>query len=478
MSPRKNSGFGNFRGSKSQNSFGFNSDFSVRKITKSSGTYPSKMEVGDTRIPTVIEAWNRDSRWKRWWEGFELARRSKWGWPLKKIHFNYQFDLNGTIEEIKSKCHIYPSLTGDSKCWYTLVRDDSSLDLTTIIETPPTGFVRLGDFNDLDDNTPTTLWRAEFNVRPGKSSEAIGLVSLFSRVKSRRVLNRWSVDLSDPANPKVGSPQEYFYSIKVWALMPDSWVNTTKLSMYFSGGVLIQDPVDNDESNGTPLGEFDPTNPQHIAWVSTPPRAVTLGRTFSCSCPDFTKRVWFDMENPGEKTDSFRAPAPTTETNSELEERVGYFRSWANGPELTDDPKHFCKHIYSLAIQEGYYIAEPNDMPVELNREEFVRVREKKRNKLADKMLEAMTKYKAISADNASFPLSKMFSLEKKNDTLIPDQPWNPMDPSSGYRPSWYQTVEAPSIPQEGDIWQVPGGMHVKKYIGGIWTDISLINGN
>jgi hypothetical protein len=478
MTRRKNSGFGNFGGSKKQRTLGFTGDIGIAKVPSSFGQYPSKMKTGDTRHPTVVEAWNRDSQWKRWWEGWELALRSHWAWPIRKIPFDYEFDLNGTIETIGALAHLYPSLGGDSKTWYTMVRNDDSLDLTRILQTPATNFQNLGEFNDLDDGKPTVLWRATFPVKPGSSSQAVALTNLFSRIGSRRILNRFGIDRTDPLNPVPGETQEYFFSVKVWALMPNDWLNTTEMVMYFSGGILIWDNPDDPGSNGTPIGEFDPANPDHLAKIATPERMLTLGRSFSCSCPDFTKRLWFDVADPANTSDTYRAPAPTTETSSEWAERVGYFRTFGDGRLSTDDPSKWCKHIFCMCAVEGYWAPEPNDMPTSLNRQSFEDEVLKRRGKLDQKMLDAVSRYKGISADNASYTLSNIFNLEKKEDTLIPDQPWNPNDPASGFRPSWYQTVDPPPVPRPGDIWQKPGRGHIYKWQGGRWVEVPLLTGN
>jgi hypothetical protein len=335
----------------------------------------------------------------------------------------------------------------------------------------------VGQFVDPSTGKSTNLWRATFPIKAGREDQAVGLVNLFQRIGARRILNRFDVDKSDPLHPKIGVAQEYFFSVKVQAMLPDDWITPTEMVMYFSDGILIHDDPHDPASNGTPLGEFDPSNPEHLRLTSTPERCLTLGRAFSCSCPDFTKRLYFDLSDPAHSTDVYKAPAPTTETNASLPERVGYYRSFAEGRGITDDPNQWCKHIFCMCAVEGYWAPEPNDMPTTLNRESFEQEVLKRRGKLDGKMLDAVSRYKGISADNASYSLSNMFSLEKKEDTLIPDELWNPLDPTSGYRPSWYQTVNPPPIPQNGDIWQKPGRGQVLKYLNGNWVELSLING-
>ena len=448
MARKKNSGLGSFafKPPKAQQ------PLDVAKVPTSFGQYPSVMQVGSTRYPTVLEAWNRDSVWKRWWQGYEIARMSHYGWPLRKFPFKYAFDLGQISKQVHAICHIYPSLSGDNHAWWTLMREDDSINLADSFEPIP---LRVNDLG-LQINPRTGIGGRTFEfiyrIRSSTRLSVDDLIKFLDSLSSRRVLNRHALN----ADGSIGAAQETFASMELVDARVSGNLRPARLiSLVFTAGVLIK--------NGTPVGGFDPTNAADVAAVTGTPRALTLGRSFACSCPDFLKRQTYDLTD-SLASDVAKAPVATTESGA-LPEKTGYYRSWEDRQITSDDPKKWCKHIYALCELEGHYVPDPNDYPQLEAMEAFRMEAEKRKTKLQHKMLEQMSKFKGLSADSAADSISQIFALKREN--VLPS--------GFGHAAAWFQTEQQPKRPTQGDIWQKPGSAHTYYYNNGAWEELSLL---
>ena len=319
---------------------------------KADGIYPSQGaglgEYGSTAYPTILEAYNRESDYKRWRLGQEYFFGTGRSWGDYQIYSLARFvtgAVDGTSKEVTT---LFPSATSPEKTWYASCRTRGS-----IILPQPITAARISLNTSGDDPSTHTL---TLDVNGILTSAQLGVFTIFIGDQFEDSASGASYP-DDLVERDVGS------------------VALTLTAVNVGGGTLTFDlsrPSGRIERNGRVYWDNLPYNPSSpTIWRDDGTRHLCSSFKFFCCCPDHLGGALANLERPGrgQPRDVFPLPNAARDVNSAWERQgVGYYRQWRTLPRRRDERRE-CKHIHSIRWQCGVPWLEPDDYPVGDERE-------------------------------------------------------------------------------------------------------------
>lgn len=314
---------------------------------RADGIYPSKGaglgEYGSTAYPTVIEAYNRESDYRRWRLGQEYFFGTGRSWGDYQIYSLARFvtgAVDGTSKEITT---LFPSATSPESAWYASCRTRGS-----IILPQPITAARVTTNTSGDDPSTHTL---TLNVSGILSAAQLAVFNIF-------IGDQFEDSASGPSYP--GNLVERDAGSVALTLTA---VNVAGLTLTFD----LSRPAGRVQRNGRVYWgnlPYDPSAP--TIWKTDGTRHLCSSFKFFCCCPDHLGGALANLEKPerGQRRDRFPLPNAARDVNSPWERQgAGYYRQWRTLPRRRDERRE-CKHIHSLRWQCGVPWLEPDDYPV------------------------------------------------------------------------------------------------------------------
>lgn len=312
-------------------------------VTRPRSSNPQGRERGQTVYPTVLEAYNRDSDYKRWQAGQQIADSlgSRWG--------NLQQDL------------LLRNLTNDgtARTWQPL----------KIIRFP-------GDTSP--EGAWTVCWRPRGSLLLPMPLTAAALTLDQSRPKLKD--HRLNLDVS--ATLSTAELEAFKAHIGLWfengatgGTFPDDLPDADGITIAFTlvavdatSGVLRFDlsrPYARkriqDRLYWTPL-PYRPEAP--LFWNTASQRYLINSDIFHCNCPDHSGQSIANFDPAA--ADSRRFPGPTTggppqnPAGALPRQQTAYIQRWRQLPQRFDQRRE-CKHVHAARTLAGIPFAEPSD---------------------------------------------------------------------------------------------------------------------
>lgn len=320
--------------------------------SKSAGIYPQKGEglgeYGSTVYPTVIEAYNRTTDFKRWKLGQEYFFGTGKSWGDYQIHSLARFvtgAVDGTSKEVTT---LFPSRDSPEKAWYVSCRTRGSIMLPQPITS---GRVTLNTSDPDPANHTLTL-----DVSGILSPAQVAVFSVF-------VGDQFEDSAQGPSYP--ADLVERDAGSVAFTLIA---ANAGALTLTFD----LSTPAGRVERNGRIYWsrlDYDPAAP--VIWRLNGSRYLCSSFKFFCCCPDHLGGALANLEYPGkgQPRDLFPKPNTGRPVRSAWErEGVGYYRQWRTLPARRDQRRE-CKHIHAVRWQCGVPWLEPDDYPTGSERE-------------------------------------------------------------------------------------------------------------
>lgn len=311
------------------------------------GIYPTKGnghgQYGGTAYPTVLEAYNRDSDYKRWKYGQEYYFGSGKTWADFDVRTLTRSLLDtGEASSISRDVTTFlPSTTSPESAWAVTCRTRGSVILPQLIQAA--------------DITTSTEEPAE---------EAHRLILDVSSTLSADQIRNWEIYIGDQ-----------FEDSATGLIYPNDLVPEPVGSIAFTlvevdadAGLLIFDlsrGFIRQRVNGRiywRLLDYDRRNP--VYWRRDGTRYLCNSFRFHCSCPDYSGRSYADtLDTNASKLRKFPVPGAGRPLNSSWESgNVGYFKQWRD-LSRRGDRRRECKHIHAIRWSCGVPFYEPSDYP-------------------------------------------------------------------------------------------------------------------
>jgi hypothetical protein len=315
------------------------------------GTYQNKErgggQFGGTTYPSVLEAYNRDSDYKRWRAGLDYWQGSGKSWgDLERFYLLRSFrDFGARPGPQLASVVYFPSSSSPDGAWTVVCRRRGALIL------------------------PQPLRQADITLDTSYASEQ---------------QHRLSLDVSS----SLSSAQ-----IEAWkAFIGDQFEDSATGTEYPAG--LIEEPIDTiaytlvevDPAGGRLLFDLsrpymrrrpNPLRPRAfwqkilynrqlpLSWRNDGSRYLCSSHRLYCSCPDFSGRAIADLTG-GSSGSQSRFPRPSagrTISGRAEADAAGYSRSWRD-LSLRSDQRRECKHIHAMRWSLDYPFYEPSDYEV------------------------------------------------------------------------------------------------------------------
>lgn len=315
------------------------------------GTYQNKErgggQFGGTTYPSVLEAYNRDSDYKRWRAGLDYWQGSGKSWgDLQRFYLLRSFRDFGTRPGPQLASVVYfPSSSSPDGAWTVVCRRRGALIL------------------------PQPLRQADITMD----------ISYANEERHRLILD---------VSSSLSSAQ-----IEAWrAFIGDQFEDSATGTEYPAG--LIEEPID---TIAYTLVEVDPAgrrllfdlsrpymrrrpNPLRprafwqkilynrqlpLSWRNDGSRYLCSSHRLHCSCPDFSGRAIADLTSgAGGSQSRFPRPSAGRTISGRAEgEAAGYSRSWRDLA-FRSDQRRECKHIHAMRWSLDYPFYEPSDYEV------------------------------------------------------------------------------------------------------------------
>lgn len=315
--------------------------------TGSKGIYPTKGnghgQFGGTAYPTVLEAYNRDSDYKRWKIGQEYFFGSGKSWADYEIHSLTRslLDTGEASSIARDVTTLMPSRTSPESAWAITCRTRGSVIL------------------------PQALLAADITIDTGHPEEQEHRLILdVSATLSADQIRNWAIYVGDQfedscigityPNDLVPEPVG---SIAFTLVEVDPVGGTLKFDL--SRGFIRQ------RVNGRiywRMLEYNRRDP--IYWRRDGGRYLCNSFRFHCSCPDFSARSY---ANSLDATSSTQQKFPLPPAGRSLEgtwesAAAGYYKQWRDLSRRSDQRRE-CKHIHAVRWSCGVPFYEPSDYP-------------------------------------------------------------------------------------------------------------------
>lgn len=303
--------------------------------------------VGGTVYPSVLEAYNRDSDYKRWRAGWDYYQGSGKSWSdIERFFLVRTFrDLGSQPGVQPVSASYFPSGSSPDGSWVVTCRRRGAIilpqplhqaDMVLDVDHPDPGRHRLVlDVSGTLSSEQVAAWGALVGDQFEDSATGVGFPSgliaepidtiAYTLVEVDATERKLLFDLSRPfmrRRPSRSIPRAYWQRILYNRNLPLSWRN-----------------------DGS--------------------RYLCSSHRFGCSCPDFSGSSLANLNTVSTGSqDLFPRPSAGRDTSGGWEaEEVGYRRRWRDLPERADRRRE-CKHIHAARWSVGYPFYEPSDYMV------------------------------------------------------------------------------------------------------------------
>lgn len=331
---------------------------------KAKGIYPDATtgagQYGSVQFPTVVEAYNRDSDYKRWKLGQEYYFGKGRSWGDQQLNILARF-LNGTAnfsDEINQRgsrevITVFPSSTSSENAWYVATRVRGSFLLPQ----------------------PITAARVTLNQSdPDPSNHTLVLdVSGIYNVDQLAIYNVAIGDQFEDSAIGPNFPDDLVEKDAGSVALTLIGVSTGSMTMTFD----LSRPHRRVEINKKIYWKrepYDPDDPEIPTYTFNTDGTRYLCSSFSffCCCPDHLGGAVANLDYVDTKKknlDTFPLPNANRSVVSAWEsEGVGYYRQWRTLPSRRDERRD-CKHIHAQRWACGVPWLEPSDYPTAAERD-------------------------------------------------------------------------------------------------------------
>jgi hypothetical protein len=307
---------------------------------------------GGTYYPTVLEAYNRDSDYKRWRSGLDYWQGSGKSWgDLKRSYLIRPFRQYGTAPGSQLlSATLFPTGSSAEGAWTVVTRQRGALILPE----------------------PLSQGMVSYDLSAPRASGHRLLVDV-SGVLNPEELANWKSLIGDQFEDSAIAPADGEL-IPQLALEPNPLesVAYTLVDVDTDAGKLVFDlsrPFIRYQPSAIKPRSFwrrlsyDGRDP--IPWRADGTRLLCSSHRFYCNCPDFSgTRVADLIGGATGSQDRFPRPGAGRSVVSEWESQAaGYKSRWRDLPDRSDQRRE-CKHIHAVRWSLGYPFYEPSDYGV------------------------------------------------------------------------------------------------------------------
>ncbi len=317
-------------------------------ISKAKGLYPTKGkglgEYGSSQFPTILEAYNRESDYKRWQLGQEYYFGTGRSWDDLAFYSNSRFTTGAVSGVSKDIVTMFPSETSPERTWYVGQRTRGSI----ILPQPISATAITTNTSDPDPANHTLT----YDVSGILNAAQIGIFNIF-------IGEQFEDTASGPNYPDdVVKKPEGSVALTLIAANSGSMTLVFDLSRAY-GRVKFNNAIYWKKL------DYSPSNPS--IWNTGGSRHLCSSTKMFCCCPDHLGGALANLEFPkGDiNQDMFPLPNAARSVRSAWErEGVGYYRQWRSLPRRIDERRE-CKHMHAMRWECGIPWYEPNDFPVQ-----------------------------------------------------------------------------------------------------------------
>ena len=331
---------------------------------KAKGIYPDAEsgagEYGSVVFSTIVEAYNRESDYKRWKLGQEYYFGKGRSWGDQQLNILARF-LNGTAnfsDEINQRgsrevVTIFPSSTSSENAWYVATRVRGSF----LLPQPITSSRVTLNQSDPDPANHTLV--LDVNGIYNAQQLAIYNVCIGDQFEDSATGPNFPDDLVEK---DAGSVALTLIS-----------VSTSSMTMTFD----LSRPHRRVEVNKKIYWKrepYDPDDPEIPTYTFNDDGSRYLCSSFSffCCCPDHLGGAVANLDYADKESsniNTFPLPNANRSVISAWESQgVGYYRQWRTLPERRDERRD-CKHIHAQRWACGVPWLEPDDYPTAAERD-------------------------------------------------------------------------------------------------------------
>ncbi len=321
---------------------------SVNKMpgARADGLYPQLGkglgEYGSITFPTIIEAYNYKSDFKRWKKGQDYFFGSGRSWADLKIRSIARFNPGAVSGQSKDIVTTFPSDKSPEKTWYVGLRTRGSI----ILPQPLSSSAITLNTSDSDPSNHTLV----YDVSGVLSATQVGIFNVFigDQFEDTASGSNYPDDL---ISKPVGS-----VALTLIAASTSSMTLTFDLSK----------PQGRVESNGHVYWKaykYDPSAP--TTWNTSSGRHLCSAHKFFCCCPDHLGGAVAALESVRSEAniETFPLPVASRTVSAPWEKQgAGYYRQWRTLPARIDERRE-CKHIHCMRWEAGIPWYEPSDYP-------------------------------------------------------------------------------------------------------------------
>jgi hypothetical protein len=309
---------------------------------------------GGTLYPTVLEAYNRDSDFKRWLAGARLWEEGRGAWSRRQVTYfirsfrNFGIATNNQLNTLT----LFPSLTSPEGAWATVTREKGAVVLLQ------------------------PLWDAAMRLEQQVlDPDQHRLVLDVSRTVSLTQLREWQAFIGDQFEDSAINDD----GSAVVSVDPDDVVALTLTEVRLASRELVfdlsrpylrarRDPAS--RRGFWTRATYRPQTP--LRWRGDGSRFLASAYKISCNCPDYTGIQVADSILSGSGTGGkFPLPSAGRTIGGRWEgEQAGYLKKWRDLSPRSDKRRE-CKHIHAVRWSLGYPFYEPSDYPVGEDQRQF-----------------------------------------------------------------------------------------------------------
>ena len=302
--------------------------------------------TGGANYPSVLEAYNRDSDYKRWLAGKRLFQGSGSSWSdVELSYLVYTFrDFGNLANGQRNVFTLFPSQSSPEGSWTVVNRHKGAVILPRAIEPQ------------------------QVTLDQALSSDRHRLILDVSSRLSSSQLAEWEALVGDQFED---SAIETANGVRLLD-SPDGVVALTLVEVDLQGMKLVFDlsrPFMRVRVN--PYYDYgywrqvryNPDAP--VRWRADGSRLLCSSHRLYCSCPDFSgTRTANILGGASGSQELFPRPGAGRTTSGRGEESLlGYRSRWRDLPQRADQRRE-CKHIHAVRWSLGYPFYEPSDYPV------------------------------------------------------------------------------------------------------------------
>lgn len=318
------------------------SGLKLGRVDQPRSANPLGRRRGDTSYPSVLEAYDRDSDFKRWQAGSQLHQTlgQRWGNLQVPLLLRHLVD-DGTARAWQPLTLVrFPGGSSPEGAWTVCWRHRGALLLPV-----PLG----SSIIRLDQSRP-------------KASNHRLIVDLSGSLNATQLENFRAHIGAQFENGATGGtyPDDIASADAITVAFTLVDVNTTTGELFFD----LSRPVMRRQINGRLYWQPLPYRPEvPLSWTSATTRYLISSDTFHCNCPDRSGQTIAALGADDASSQRFPRPsagAPPASGSALVRQQIGSIHRWRA---LSDrqDQRRECKHIHAVRFASGIPFAEPSD---------------------------------------------------------------------------------------------------------------------